>query len=358
MDKKKSEGNPPAKKKTVAVYVLTKVMTDEEIEAKEGTNFTSKKHLIIDHDADVYALDDKGGKRLLAKFRKGVFSKSITELGWESFHKTAASSRNRGAAAGPLDVKGAYWTKRKIKVLNPWSASYEVDGKMSQMRVNNPVFSSVLGYFEQTPFLGLPCRMTTYTKSYFKHYQKGLPFIQAIDRQFKRLIPTRHKKQLERTAAKPDYQVADTAFSSITINRNFRTGLHKDAGDFRGGFGNLSVIERGRYHGGETLFPQYGVGFDIRTGDFIAMDVHEWHCNTALYETREDREFNKKLDTIYTNDISTGIQGSHHMFTRLSFVCYLREKLYDCDVKETKKHYIKTNFDPIKGPLPSKKAVS
>jgi hypothetical protein len=26
-------------------------------------------------------------------------------------------------------------------------------------------------------------------------------------------------------------------------------------------------------------------------------------------------------------------------------------------VKETKKHYAKTNFDPIKGPLPVKKAV-
>ena len=43
----------PTKKKSVAVYLLSKVMTDEEIEAKEGTNFTSKKHLIIDHDADV-----------------------------------------------------------------------------------------------------------------------------------------------------------------------------------------------------------------------------------------------------------------------------------------------------------------
>lgn len=341
----------PSQRK-IKVYVLDKVMTDEEIAAREGTYFDLSKSIrVIRHDADVYVRDPtaKEGRRLLAKFRKAVFPTPLTTLAWDAFHKTAASSRNRGAAAGPLDLKGNYWKKRNVNVLNPWSANYEVNGKLSRMRVNNPVFSSVLGYFEQTPFVGLPCRMTAYTQSYFKYYQQGLPFIQAIDRQFKRLVPAAHKRQLERASAKSDYQVAGTAFSSITINRNFRTGLHKDAGDFKGGFGNLSVVERGRYHGGETLFPQYGVGFDIRTGDFIAMDVHEWHCNTALYETKQDAAFNTRLPQVYTNDVETGIQGSHHRFTRISFVCYLREKLIDCDVKATRKHYKETGFDPHKG---------
>lgn len=333
------------------VYVLPKVLSDEAIAKREGTYFDKKGIKVIDHDADVYVEDSacKGGKRLIAKFRKGVFSKQITELAWDAFHKTAASSRNRGAAAGPLDLDGNYWKKRNVQVLNPWSAHYEVNGKISKMRVNNPVFSSVLGYFEETPFVKLPCRMTTYTQSYFKYYQQGLPFIQAINKQFKKLVPASYKKQYERAAAKPDYQVKDTAFSSITINRNFRTGLHKDAGDFKEGFGNLSVVERGKYHGGETLFPQYGIGFDVRTGDFLAMDVHEWHCNTALYETASDRAYNSKLEDVYTNDIETGIQGSHFKFTRISFVCYLREKLIDCDVKETKKLYKRIQFDPEKG---------
>ena len=25
---------------------------------------------------------------------------------------------------------------------------------------------------------------------------------------------------------------------------------------------------------------QYGVAVDVRNGDFLAMDVHQWHCNT------------------------------------------------------------------------------
>ena len=32
-----------------------------------------------------------------------------------------------------------------------------------------------------------------------------------------------------------------------------------------------------KYEGAYTGFPQYGVAANVRTGDFLAMDVHEWH---------------------------------------------------------------------------------
>jgi hypothetical protein len=56
------------------------------------------------------------------------------------------------------------------KILSSKTAQYMENGKLSKMRVNNNVFSSVLGYFEQTPFMGLPCRLTSYTQKYFKYY--------------------------------------------------------------------------------------------------------------------------------------------------------------------------------------------
>ena len=336
------------------VYVLKPVMTDDEIKELEGTYFDEKSiRNIIDHDADVYAVDANapGGKRLLAKFRKNVFSPEIVELAWDAFHKAAAPSRNRGAAAGPIDLKSMYWKKRRPVEIEKWSARYIQNGKASKMRVNNNVFSSVLGYFEKTPFMGLPCRLTSYTQTYFKNYKKGLPFIQAIDRQFKTLVPESHKKQLSRIASTPAYQIADTAFSSVTINRNFRTALHQDAGDFREGFGNLSVVEYGKYHGGFTVFPQYSVGFDLRSRDFIAMDVHQWHCNTALYETDSDKEYNKTLEKVYSHDASTGTKGSEFRFSRISFVCYVREKLIECKTADTNKYYNKIQFDPMYGKL-------
>jgi hypothetical protein len=242
-------------------------MTDKEIEAKEGTYFDGicatsgannlgyrlatshgKGYQIINEDADVYGLVD-GQKQLLAKFRKNVFPKDTTELGWNSFYRAAAASRSRGAAAGPIQAKSKYWKTRKLVETNGWWAKYRSGGKTSKMRVNNPVFSSVVGYFEATPFMKLPCRLTTYTQNFFKDYKQGLPFIEAIDQEFKHLVPQAHKKQYQRIHGTPTYQINDTAFSSVTINRNFRTALHKDAGDFKDGYGNLTVLERGRYHG-------------------------------------------------------------------------------------------------------------
>lgn len=347
------KGTTQEPKTKVKVLVLEPKLTNDEIKAREGTYFNEKEvDQIIDYDCDVYGLDESTGeKKLLARFRKNVFNKDLIRQGWEAFYATAAPSRNRGAAAGPIDVKSTYWKKRKPTEVTKWSARYYQDGKLSKMRVNNNVFSSVLGYFEETPFMGLPCRLTSYTQRYFRQYKFGIPFIEDIDRVFKKLVPDRYAKQHKQTTSKPYYQIGKTAFSSVTINRNFRTALHQDAGDFRDGFGNLSVIERGKYHGGYTLFPQYKVGFDIRTGDFIAMDVHNWHCNTEMYETEEDKKFNKTLKRVHLDDETTGTLGSDKPYTRISFVCYLREKLLKCSEGETKKYYNRIHFDPVKGAL-------
>ena len=337
---------------TAKEIVLDPILTNDEIKAREGSYFDDKIiKLLIEDDADVYGKDPSTGeKKLLAKFRKNVLPHDLVEKGWQSYYITAAASRNRGAAAGPIQQKSAYWKKRKPTEIKGWSARYIQDGKVSKMRVNNNVFSSVLGYFEQTPFMGLPCRLTSYTQKYFKYYKSGIPFIQAIDKTFQKLVPDRYAQQKKAANEKPMYQIADTCFSSVTVNRNFRTALHMDDGDFREGYGNLSVIERGKYHGGYTVFPRYGVGFNLRTADFLAMDVHEWHCNTEMYETKEDKEFNKKLPKIYFDDPATGTLGGDKPFTRISFVCYLREKLRKCKDSETRKYYKSIQFDPEKGP--------
>ena len=329
----------PLKKKAKEVLVK-KAMTDEEIADKEGKYFDETGITIYDEDIDVYTEDEQGNKKLLGKLRKKVIDPAIIKTGWEGFWITAAASRNRGAAAGPIDVKGKYWQKRNPQKIKGHSA---YDGKM---RVNNNVFSSVLGYFDATPFMKLPCRLTSYTMRYWKYYKHGLPFIRAINDCFATLVPDRYALQEKAASEKPLLHIPQTAFSSVTINRNFRTALHRDAGDFKEGYGNLSVIERGEYHGGYTLFPQYGVGFNVRTGDFLAMDVHEWHCNTELVETEADKKANTELPRIHKEDMETGTMGSEKPFSRVSFVCYLREKLRQCKDSHTRKYFKTIGFNP------------
>jgi hypothetical protein len=52
----------------------------------------------------------------------------------------------------------------------------------------------------------------------------------------------------------------------------------------------LVVLEKGKYNGGYTGFPQYGVAVDVRSGDFLAMDVHQLHGNEPIEPVTEDAE--------------------------------------------------------------------
>ena len=337
---------------TVKQVEVKAKMSDAEFAVNEGKFFEAADMKIYDEDVDVYGLahpDDvaagKPKRKLLLKFRKAVFTPEQVQVGWDAFRLLAIPSRNRGAAAGPIDLKGVYWSRRKPVDVTGWSTRYMQNGKPSKMRVNNVVASGVIGNYEKTPFLGQPCRLTGYTRRGLKQYLHGIPFLQAIDQEFKELVPEAHTKQKNAVAKKPMYRIADTAFSTLTINMNFRTALHKDAGDFKEGFGNLTVIEWGHYHGGETLFPRFGVGINLRTRDFVAMDVHEWHCNSSITETADDKAFNKSIPDIRTRDAKTGVVGSQEMYQRISFVCYFREKLNECKESDTRDYYKKIGFD-------------
>ena len=139
-----------AKVDGVKMVVLEAKLTNDQMKAREGTYFSEKEaDTIYDEDVDVWAKNEDvpEGKVLIARFRKNVIPKELIEKAWSNFYNAASASRNRGAAAGPIDLKSKYWTKRKPRSVNKWSAQYEQNGKLSKMRVNNNVFSSVLGYF-------------------------------------------------------------------------------------------------------------------------------------------------------------------------------------------------------------------
>ena len=168
--------------------------------------------------------------------------------------------------------------------------------------------SAIIGYID-SPNHKRPCRLTSFSRDYYKNYKDGLPFINAIDKCFKICLPDIYTKQYNDCHINSsNYQIDDTAFSTVTVNYNFQTALHKDSGDYIDGFGNLVVCSK-NICGGELLFPQYKIAIALNTGDFLAMDVHEWHCNNMINYVKKDQE------EAY----------------RLSFVCYYREKMSQCN---------------------------
>ena len=97
---------------TISQIIVKKILTDEEINNKEGTYYDEEhfKYIITD-DTDVY----KENGELLLKFRKNVIPIQLTNNALNSYRKVAKIKKNnRGAAAGVLDFKKLKKNVKKI----------------------------------------------------------------------------------------------------------------------------------------------------------------------------------------------------------------------------------------------------
>jgi hypothetical protein len=288
------------KKGKVMIYHVGKKFTDDKMDKLMNTYVKEKEiDLIIDHDADVYS--DEG--KLLLKFRKDVFKKENIKQFYDNvIHFAKNTSANRGSTSG---------SKKKNIYENP------------------KIMSNILGYFDtlsprqkylmkqQGKKLALPVRETRFNMDYPEKFKKLVPLIKEIDVQYEKFVPEKYKLQCRKAYQTP-FKIPGTCFTTVTTNLNFQTSIHKDKGDDSEGFGNLVVIEDGKYTGAETCFPQYGIGVDVRTGDVLLMDVHQWHGNLKMNPENKDSK-------------------------RLSIVCYLRYNIWKNTKNMTKKQMIKHN---------------
>jgi hypothetical protein len=124
-------------------------------------------------------------------------------------------------------------------------------------------------------------RETRFNMDYPDKFKKLIPLIKEIDKYYEKYAPDNYKLQRQKANQTP-FKISGTAFTTVTTNVNWQTSIHTDKGDDTDGFGNLVVIETGKYKGGETCLPQYGIGVDVRTGDVLYMDVHQPHGNLPL----------------------------------------------------------------------------
>lgn len=292
------------KSKKVPVYVVRKILSDEETLSLKG-KFMTEKHfpVVLKSDADVY--DEEGNP--IVRFRKGVLTQSKIDDTYDALKEfMKKTTTDRGVASG--------------------------SDKGLQTGEKTPVMSNILGYFDKWSISqkstfkrsGIkapgPCRLCTFNVKFPEKWKRIVPLIEEIDAQYALLCPEEHADQRKAAKSTP-FHIKGTAFSTITTNLNFRTAAHTDSGDWPTGFGNLVVIEHGSpYKGNYTGFPQYGIAVDCRMGDFLAMDVHQVHGNTEMEPSDETSQ-------------------------RLSLVSYLREgiikkcgnqKMYDAEALESK----------------------
>ena len=170
------------------------------------------------------------------------------------------------------------------------------------------VYSGVAGWYDRYPRIPYG-RATAYTEQNPDLFSLSYPFLQSLNRGFRDLLPWRWNNQ-KQAADKldPRFLVPGTVFTTITVNKTFRTAAHFDAGDLHEGLSNLLVLGTGDYTGGYLVFPEYRVAVNVRPGDLLLVNNHEvLHGNTPIVLNRPD-------------DPSC---------ERLSIVCYFREKMLE-----------------------------
>jgi hypothetical protein len=257
--------------------------------------------LLITEDADGYDINGN----LLFRYRKNAIPFEVLKSGYDSFKKSINITEGRGTASGS--------SHKRIRA----------NGSVSNTTVGNKVLSGNVGYMDAGAMIYY-CRKTAFARNYFEEFKQGIPFVEFIDNKYKELCPEHYQKQISiAKGTNKNYRIADTSFTTVTVNENFQTAVHKDSGDFPEGFGNLIVYREGDYKGSYFCLPEYRVAIDMQNCDILFADVHKWHGNTPFKECSED-------------------------YKRIAFVMYYREYMYKCkqpseelmDMKQNKNGFL------------------
>ncbi len=142
--------------------------------------------------------------------------------------------------------------------------------------------SDVLGYLDKTPREPV-CRPTAWSLDRRDIFEISRPLVKEVEHVNKHELPDHWKRQREfMKRVSQDFKYQDSIFSTVTINLNVRCAYHTDDGDYRGGMGNLVVLELGDDRSGILVMPRERVAFLVRPTDCLLMNVHHMHGNLPL----------------------------------------------------------------------------
>lgn len=248
---------------------------------------------------------------LLVMYRRDILPANLCQAAYRSLRHAAAPTKNRGMAAG-IEANEAFQkqvaTRYGLKAESKGRGRFrqpKQDGTLSRNIYAPTVNSGIVGYFDRsarTPY----CRQTAFIISKGDRWAKALPFVRAVSKAFRDHVPERYGAQqafIDQTS--DDFIIPGTVFTTITVNKNWQTAVHKDQGDLKQGCGVMAVLNAGTYEGCYLCFPQYRVAVDMRLGGVCFADVHEWHGNTPIV-------------------------GKPGRFERISCVFYYRARMYEC----------------------------
>jgi hypothetical protein len=243
-----------------------------------GKKATEKDYDVL-FEEDVTLLRADGS--ILCILLKKALSPENAALAWPSLRDMPITTNNRGIASG----EERYFRNNQY--------------------VAQEVESGIIGYYERTSRMPF-CRACSWNLKQPDKWSKLFPMIKEVDRKFRETDP--HHYEIQKAfamKAHKDFVIEGTMFSTLTVNRNFRTAYHKDAGNLPEGISCMAVFRQGKWVGANLCFPEYKAAVKLDNLDLIIFNPHEIHGNTPLVKITPDA-------------------------IRCSVVFYFREKIQEC----------------------------
>lgn len=240
------------------------------IESRQNKDWS--RHFVDDTDYDVLITDEatvlKPDGTFLFKVLKNCLSPAAVSSAWEMIDGYNVKTNNRGVASGAEYIKE---TKSDGTI-----------SKTQRVKKGFEVISGTLGFFERTPRFPF-CRACQYNIDHPDRFSKLLPVTQEASAVFAREGGERYEfqRQLVEKTSK-DFVIPGTVFTTVTLNKNFRTAAHMDAGDLTGGLSCMALLRKGRFTGGDFVYPDFRAAVRLEHGDLIIFDPHEFHANTQI----------------------------------------------------------------------------
>jgi len=187
-------------------------------------------------------------------------------------------------------------------------ATYVIENYISETNYAQSVKSGIAGFFDRYPRIPYG-RVCAYNDKNPEKFKMAFPYLEKLNAHFKELLPARWGKQNE-AAQKlhPNFRVSNTVFTTLTINHNWRTACHRDAGDLHEGFSNICGLtgpDNKGWKGAEFILPEYRIAVNLQPRDMLLVNNHAGiHGNDELIGGEEEND-------------------------RLTLVCYFREKMLD-----------------------------
>jgi hypothetical protein len=252
------------------VIVPQLVRSEDEVATMRG-NFANRAdyEYLIEEDAIVIGPDG-----VIARLVTGCLDEKLIKDTAKYFRTVHHVGSNRGSIAGRDSMM---YRERKDGGLGFTKAIPKSIVKKMQERNE---FTDFLGWMDASEHGDRfpTCRQTAWSVDSPIVLDAARPFVKEVSRVYEGEVPDHYRQQKEFTdRASASFRFPDSVYTTVTVNRNKRTTYHSDSGDFRGGMGNLIVLDSDG--SGPLVMPKFRLALLPRPGDVLLMNVHELHGN-------------------------------------------------------------------------------